>query len=67
MPLIVKMAKETNTPLIAANDAHITYGTDECIKARQIVRYNYFQKHQDINGSDRELYLKEDRKIWTDL
>ena len=39
MPLIVKMAKETNTPLIAANDAHITYGTDECIKARQIVRY----------------------------
>ena len=67
MPLIVKMAKETNTPLIAANDAHITYGTDECIKARQIVRYNYFQKHQDINGSDRELYLKEDEELIEEL
>lgn len=67
MPQIVKMAKETNTPLIAANDAHITYGTDECIKARQIVRYNYFQKHQDISGSDRELYLKEDEELIEEL
>lgn len=67
MPLLLKIAKETNTPIIAANDAHMKDGTENSIIARQIVRYNYFSKHQKANDADRTLYLKSDEELLNSL
>lgn len=60
MPMLVRIARETGIPLIASNDAHMTDQSEQSIKARQIVRFNYFKKHQEISEADRELYLKDD-------
>lgn len=67
MPLLLKIAKETNTPIIAANDAHMKDGTENSIIARQIVRYNYFSRHQKANDIDRTLYLKSDEELLNSL
>ena len=63
MPILVKLARECNLPIIAANDAHMSAGTEDCIEARRIVRYNYFNKAQTVSDSDRELYLKTDEEL----
>lgn len=63
MPILVRIAWETGIPLIAANDAHMTDQSEESIKARQIVRFNYFKKHQEVSEADRELYLKNDESL----
>lgn len=63
MPLLVRMARETGIPLIAANDAHMTDRTEESLEARQILRFNYFRRHQNLGAADRELYLKTDEEL----
>ena len=63
MPLLVRMARETEIPLIAANDAHMTDRTEESLEARQILRFNYFRRHQNLGAADRELYLKTDEEL----
>lgn len=63
MPELVKISEETGIPVIAANDAHMSAGTEKNIKARQIVRYNYFDKHQEVEESDRTLYVKSDEEL----
>lgn len=63
MPVLARMADETGTPVIAANDAHITRGSESDIEARRILRYNYFQKAEEISPSDRELYLKSEDEL----
>lgn len=45
MPLLVRIARETGIPLIAANDAHMTDASDAALEARQILRFNYFRRH----------------------
>ena len=63
MPLLVKLAEETNTKIIAANDAHMKDNSPESIEARRIVRYNYFEKSQEVNDVDKELYIKTDAEL----
>ena len=63
MPKLAKMASETRTPVIAANDAHISVNTSEALEARRIVRFNYFNKAQEITDADRELYIKTDEEL----
>lgn len=63
MPLLVKIARETGIPLIAANDAHMSDASEESIAGRQLVRFNYFAKHQEVSPADRELYLKTDEEL----
>lgn len=63
MPLIVQLARETDTPLIAGQDAHMTYDTEDCVRARQIVRFNYFKHHQEVSEVDRTLYLMTDQQL----
>lgn len=63
MPILVKLAKKTNTPIIAANDAHITYNTEECVEARRIIRFNYFEKAVTTSDIDRSLYMKTDDEL----
>ena len=63
MPLLVRLARETDTPLIAANDAHMVDGSEKSIEARRIMRYGYFQRSQTASDADRELYLKTDEEL----
>lgn len=61
MEQLLCIARELNIPLIAANDAHMASKGDETI--RQILRYNYFECHQDISDADRELYVKSEKEM----
>lgn len=63
MPILLRLADETNTPIIAANDAHVTENTEEWFETRRIVRYNYFERSQETEESDRELYIKNDWEL----
>ena len=63
MPLLAEMAGHLNIPVIAANDAHITDGSDDSIEARRILRYNYFKKAENVSSSDRELYIKTESEM----
>ena len=58
MPILYKLARETDTPLIAANDAHILDSSENSIEARRIIRFNYFKRAEVVSPSDHELYLK---------
>lgn len=62
-PKLVQLAKYMDIPLIAGNDAHMLDGTEDSITARQILRYNYFHKHEEISESDKQLYLKTDEEM----
>lgn len=61
MPLICTLSHETDTPLIAANDAHMARRGEW--QGRQILRYNYFKKHQDLREEDYELYVKNESEL----
>lgn len=63
MPLLVKLAKETGTPIIAANDAHMIDNTPDSIEARRIIRFNYFEKPQITTDPDKEMYLKNEEEM----
>ena len=63
MPIVAKIAKEIGVPVIAGNDAHMLDNSENSVKARQILRYNYFSKHEEISDSDWELYLKSDEEL----
>lgn len=61
MTALYHIAKELDIPLIAANDAHMASRGDEV--TRQILRYNYFERHQDISKADKELYVKSEEEL----
>lgn len=63
MPILVKLAREEDVPLIAANDAHMKDNSDDSIEARRIVRYNMICKAQDVTDADRELFVKTDAQL----
>lgn len=65
MPELVKIAKEINAPLVAANDAHISRPSEDNFIRRQItqaLRYNDSQWHK-LTASDKEVYLKTDGEL----
>lgn len=63
MPIIAKIAKELNIPVVAANDAHMTRKTAEDAKARQIMRSLRYNKWETAQESDNELYIKDDYEL----
>lgn len=63
MPLLLKLADDTDTPVIAANDAHITEATEQCVEARRLIRFNFFNKAETVSDADRELYIKSDEEL----
>ena len=67
MPLMLKLADETNTPIIASNDAHITDSTVQSVEARRLIRFNFFKKSEKITESDRQLYIKSDEELINEL
>lgn len=60
MPLLLKLADETDTPIIAANDAHITDSSERCIEARRIIRFNFFNRTETVSPADKQMYIKTD-------
>lgn len=62
-PLVADLADELGAPLVATNDAHMVYGTEEEIKCRQIMRSLRFNRWEDVDPSDRELYIKDDAQL----
>lgn len=63
MKQIEQMHIELEIPVIAANDAHITYNSEKDVKARSILRYNYFERHEEPSDIDRELYIKDEKQM----
>ena len=63
MPILVQIAKEMNIPLIAANDAHMVYGTEEERRKRQILRSLRYNKWEPEFTGDSELYFKTDDQL----
>lgn len=63
MPLLLKIADETDTPIIAANDAHITDSSERSIEARRIIRFNFFNRTETVSAADREMYIKTDDEL----
>lgn len=63
MPILLRLADETNTPIIAANDAHITENSEACIEARRVIRFNFFNKAEEVTPADREMYIKTDEEL----
>lgn len=61
MQQLFDIARKLQIPLIAANDAHMASKGDE--KTRQILRYNYFEQHQEISDADKELYVKNEDEM----
>lgn len=67
MPELACMAGRLHIPVIAANDAHITTGSDDDIEARRILRFNYFKKAEEASPSDRQLYIKTEAELRSSL
>ena len=63
MPIIAKIAKDTNLPVIAANDAHMVSNTADEVKARQLIRSLRFNKWEELFTGDDQLYLKTDKEL----
>ncbi len=63
MPILAKIAHEKNIPLVAANDAHMVYGTEEERRKRQILRSLRYNKFEKEFAGDSELYFKTDEQL----
>ena len=60
---IVELARKHNIPLVAANDAHVSYNKKECFEGRQIRRSCRFKKWETEIEGDEELYIKDDYEL----
>ena len=66
MPNLVRIAKETKIPMVAANDAHMATNSENDVRARQIIRSVPLAKKKmvsEIREGDRELYLKTEDEL----
>lgn len=62
-PWVAKVARKHKIPIIAANDAHVTYNSENEFKGRQIRRSCRFKKWETEIEGDEELYIKTDREL----
>ena len=62
---VVKLAKELNLPLVAANDAHMANNTEHDLNARLVARYLRFEKLDDPERveHEKEMYLKDKEQL----
>jgi DNA polymerase-3 subunit alpha len=63
MPIIAKIAEELNIPVIAADDAHMISNSPNEIKARQLIRSLRFNKWEEFDDADAEMYMKSDEEL----
>lgn len=62
-PMIANLAKEMNMPIVATNDAHVTNKSEKDFKTRQIIRSQRFNTWEEMQESDKELYIKSDEEL----
>ena len=62
-PNIVKVARKNNVPIVATNDAHIVINSEEEVLKRQMLNSLRFETWNDVDPSDRELYIKSDEEM----
>lgn len=64
MPLLAKIAAETNVPVVAANDAHYASNSRDEIRARTLISALRFNKEIEEGGEGYgELYMKGDDEL----
>lgn len=64
-PILLKLAKETNTKTVASNDTHIL--TKDHAHARALLKSLRFEKWEPCSKTDEELYLKSDEELYEAL
>ena len=62
-PILVKLARELNLPLVATNDVHIVDNTEEELLRRRILRALRFEKWEEDQAGDDQLYIKTDDEM----
>lgn len=63
---LAKIAKELDIKIVAANDAHMPDGSNESIRARQIIRSIRTAKQRKVvpvEVGDREIYIKTEAEL----
>lgn len=61
MPIVAKIAKELNVPVIAANDEHMIEPSD--FEGREIMKFLRFNEYKEPFEQDKELYFKSDDEL----
>ena len=67
MPLLAKIARELNIPVVAANDVHIKDNSKKSLMSRQLMRSLRFNEWEDMNVGDDQLYMKTDEELRNSL
>ena len=62
-PILARIAKNNNIPVVAANDIHIYDNSEESLKARQLMRSLRYNKWENRGNADSELYMKTDEEL----
>ena len=62
-PMLAKIAKENDIPVVAANDVHIATNSEEDLMRRQIMRSQRFNEWEEVHPGDKELYIKSDEQL----
>lgn len=62
-PLLAKLARQKNIPLLAANDAHMADNTKRSINMRNVARFLRFNKWVEEEKADEELYIKTPNEL----
>ena len=60
---MVRIARESNIPIIAANDAHVARNSNDDVAARQIRKSCRWKKWDTPQEDDTEYYIKNDREL----
>lgn len=63
MPQLALIAEELDIPLVAANDVHTATNSEVDLKSRQIMRSLRFNKWEERNVGDDQLYVKTDEEL----
>ena len=60
---LIELAKKTNTPLVATDDAHIATKSEPEILGRNYIRSLRFNMYVEVTEADKELYLHSDVEL----
>lgn len=59
-----RIAAKLGIPTVATNDAHMATNSEDDLRGRETVRSLRFMKMEPLDETDKELYLKDDEKLY---
>ena len=62
-PVLARIAREEGYPIVATNDCHIVRNTEDEFLRRNTLRALRFGEWEDVQDSDKELYIKTDEEM----